>query len=167
MKKNEIYTWEQISKAEAGTIFLDRFDDGIRFMILKGGSSLCAYVGVPEDHPLSNFEYNDLPISCHGGLTFSGGYEDYKSTKSPFPKGFYFYGWDYAHSGDYCDYYDTPIMSPLSDYRKNDTKWLVGMVEDDSWSAIYDFKKLVALAEKIHNKVDQGKNHERSVATKA
>lgn len=140
-------TWEDIFKAEGGTIFMDKFDEGVRFIIMKGGSSLCAYIGFPVDHPLSGFGYDDLPVTAHGGLTFSS------KGEGKWPEAYWWYGWDYAHSGDYCDYYDkTPLA--LSAYsRSNDKKWLVEDVEKDSWETIYQFKQLAKLAEQISQKI--------------
>ncbi len=92
---NDNATWEDIVAAEGGKIFKDIFDEGVRFIIMKGGSSLCGYVGIPIDHPLAGFDYDDLPIEAHGGLTFSA-----KGHKH-WPEGYWWYGWDYAHSGDY------------------------------------------------------------------
>jgi hypothetical protein len=66
------------------------------------------------------------------------------------PKGYWFYGWDYAHAGDYCDYYDKPPLNYR--HHSDDKKWLVGDVEKDSWGTLYDLKKLMTLAEKIKSK---------------
>jgi len=153
MAKEELYSWEQISKAESGTVFLDRFEDGLRFLIMKGGSSLCAYAGIPITHPLAGFGYDDIPVEAHGGLTFSGegGAKNSKGVAT-WPEGFWWYGWDYAHAGDYCDYYDKLSFGERMNYRENETKWLVGMVDNDSWETLYGFKKLMTLAEKIYNK---------------
>lgn len=148
--KQELYTWENISKAESGTVFLDEFDEGVRFFIMKGGSALCVYVGIPIDHPLAGFGYDDLPLECHGGLTFSGAGHKSKEGGSIWPEGFWWYGWDYAHAGDYCDFYDTSLSK--GSILRQDKKWLVEMVKEDSWSAIYNFKILMKLAEKIQNK---------------
>jgi hypothetical protein len=126
--------FETCKAAKTGTIFLDRFDEGVRFLIMRGPCSLCAYLGIPEAHPLAGKSYDDLPVQCHGGLTFAG-----KSSGS-FPEGFFWYGWDYAHCGDQAMY---------DSGRTGETAWDVAMVEDDSWSAIYEFKKLVKLAESI------------------
>src|SRR6185312_12086640 len=131
-KQSEVeVTWEQISNAKGGHLFLDRFEDGIRFVILKGGSSLCAYAGLPIEHPLSGFNYDDIPVRAHGGLTFCG------SDNKHLPTGFYFYGWDYAHSGDYCDYYDRPPLSEIFSHDE-DKKWLVEDVIKDSWETLWD-----------------------------
>lgn len=140
MDKNN-YTWEDIKEAESGTIFHDEFKDGLRFIVMRGPASLCAYIGLPTEHPLANHDYDNVPIDCHGGLTFSQ-LGDGKN----WPSGFYWYGWDYAHSGDYSFYDDDFIGTRL---ESKDKKWLVKEVIDDSWGAIYDMKRLCKLAEDI------------------
>lgn len=138
-------TWTDISAAKAGTIYKDVYDEGLRFIIMKGGSSLCAYLGVSIDHPVSGFAYDDMPIDCHYGLTFSG--DDNKNL----PSGYWFYGWDYAHSGDYCDFYDREPLKGVYNHD-DEKKWLVEDVESDAWEAIYQFKQLMKMSEKVYNK---------------
>ena len=137
-------TWEEIIEKPVGEILHDEFNEGVRFIIMRGPSSLCAYVGVPTSHPLANKSYDNLPIDCHGGLTYSGegGSGKYR------PEGFFWYGWDYGHCDDYAFYYDDQRHS-LPELIKNGKKWLVKDVIEDSWSAIYDFKKLIKLTEEI------------------
>ena len=134
-------TWEGLKEIKKGTILHDEFRDGLRFIIMRGPVSLCAYIGVPDGHPLAGFEYDDVPIDCHGGLTFSGGGDGYR------PKGFWWYGWDYAHFGDYC-FHDDGIPKKMNE----DRKWLLGDVINDSWSVVYLVKQLMKLAEKIKEK---------------
>lgn len=134
--------WEELKQQPSGTILHDEFGEGVRFIVMRGPGSLCAYVGIPIDHPLANQNYGDLPISAHGGLTYSS------EGKGSWPEGFYWYGWDYAHSGDYVFYNDdTPLSSKF--YHGEDKKWLVKDVIDDSWETLYEFKKLLHLVEKI------------------
>jgi hypothetical protein len=134
-------TWE----AEVGHIFIDKWDEGLRFIVLRGPASLCAYVGVAEHHPLACVDnYDDLPVQAHGGLTYGkkGGGE-----KAFLPTGFMWWGWDYAHCDDATTYdYTIPQMTP----RETDHKWTPEEVDRDSWSALYDFKKLLRIAERIH-----------------
>lgn len=132
-------TWSQMAQDAKGTIYVDKFDGGLRFIIMRGPASLCAYIGVPIDHPLAGFEYDDLPIRAHGGLTLSS-----EGNGTVFPSGFWWYGWDYAHSGDYC-FYDDKIGFP----KLTAQKWSVLEVESDSWTTIEDFKRLAKLAEAI------------------
>lgn len=140
--------WEELLQVKEGEIILDKFDEGIRFIIIRGPSALCAYIGIPLDHPLSGFDYDSIPIECHGGLTFAGKGDGYR------PEGYYWYGWDYGHSGDYAFYYDTlpQLTNSLSYLRQQDKKWTPDEVEKDSWSAMYSFRTLMKLAEKIVSK---------------
>ena len=133
-------TWDEIKDAESGTIFHDVFDEGIRFIVMRGSCSLCAYVGIPLAHPLAYHDYDDLPIRAHGGLTFAS------EGRDRWPEGFYWYGWDYSHSGDYPFYAD---RLPSNLRMARDMKWLVEDVIKDSWETIYDFKGLAKLAEGI------------------
>lgn len=135
-------SFEELKKRETGAILHDILDEGLRFIVMRGPTSLCAYIGIPIEHPLSGFSYNDLPLDCHGGLTFSS------KGKGKWPEGFWWYGWDYSHCDDYSFYYDDLTSMKLS----KDKKWLVKDVIEDCWNAIYEFKKLMKLAEKISNK---------------
>ncbi len=65
-----------------------------RGLILQAEFALCAYVGVPEDHWLADME--GLEFDCHWGVTFRGAGGD-----GIRPAGWYWYGWDYAHAGDF------------------------------------------------------------------
>ena len=90
--------WEELKQKEVGAILHDEFDEGLRFIIMRGPASLCAYVGVPLDHPLAGHSYGDLPMEAHGGLTYAD------KGEGKWPEGFFWYGWDYAHYGDYAFY---------------------------------------------------------------
>jgi hypothetical protein len=143
-------TWADVVAAPVGHIFLDRHKDVVRFLIMRGPVALCAYVGVPESHPLAGQDYGNLPVECHGGLTFSG-----KGGYKSFPEGWWWYGWDYGHSGDYATYYDESPLAGLRD-RSTGRQWTPKQVDEDSWSALYSFKKLVQLAEKIAGRAGVG-----------
>lgn len=136
-------TFDEVAKAKIGHVFLDEYDDGIRFVILRGGGSLCAYVGVPKTHPISGFDYDDLPIGAHGGLTYAGtGIVDDESM--------WFYGWDYAHSGDRSAYDHNENRSwGRDDWGRDEKEWTVAEVYEDCWDVRWDFAKLVRLAEKM------------------
>lgn len=142
--------YEKTQTAEGlgvGTIVHDILEDGLRFIIMRGPFHFCAYIGVPKDHPLAGFEYDAISfVSAHGGFTFAG--EGTKENK--WPEGYYWYGWDYGHYGD-RSYYASEITSTISE--RNDKDWTIEEVIKDSWGALYDFKKLRSLAEKIKAKV--------------
>lgn len=133
-------TWDDVRGAEVGHVFYDEFDEGVRLIILRGPNSLCAYLGVAAAHPLAGYDYDDLPISAHGGLTYAGtGVHGDGET--------YWYGWDYAHSGDRATYdYITPGRAAMAE---SEHAWTPGEVYADAWTAMYEFKALVRLAEKI------------------
>lgn len=141
-------TFRELAKDKVGTIYHDEFKDGMRFIILRGPPSLCAYIGIPLEHPLAGQDYDDLPIDCHGGLTFSGSGNDdvYR------PEGFWWYGWDYGHAGDKC-FYDLDF--DLGTSRSGDTGWLVEDIIKDSWSAKYDMEHLIKLAEGIRERCNE------------
>lgn len=44
------------------------------------------YIELPQNHPYYGRDYNDVPINCHGGLTYSGPLNG---------DGKYWIGWDY------------------------------------------------------------------------
>lgn len=142
-KSNGNYpSWEELFQMEGGTIIKDWFDEGVRCLIIRGPNSLCAYVGVPIDHPLAGKDYDDVPLDCHGGLTFAG-----QGAGQPWPKGWYWYGWDYAHSGDYCFFYDKPPFIGSRYDHLDCKKWGIKDVIDDMWHSVYQFKKLMKLVE--------------------
>jgi hypothetical protein len=137
-------TWEEIRAKPVGTILYDELDEGLRFIVMRGPGHLCAYIGIPLDHPLANKSYDDLPVEAHGGLTFAKKGDGFR------PKELFWYGWDYGHYGDYAFYYDEEPLKGRFDHS-DEKKWLVEDVIEDSWRTKYDFKKLLKFAEGIKN----------------
>ena len=136
-------TFEELAKLKSGTILKDWYDDGIRYLIMRGPCALCAYFGIPIDHPLAGSSYDDLPVGCHGGLTFGS-----EGDGEMRPAGFYWYGWDYAHSGDKSFY----NLDDGYEGLLGDKAWTLKAVEEDvNWNS-YEIKRLVKLAERIANK---------------
>lgn len=117
------------------------FDGGVRVAIMScRGSHFTAYFGIPKEHPLAKIQsYDDLPLDVHGGLTFSG-------SGRLLSDDFYWYGWDYAHVGDKT-YHESVYKS-----TRDEHDWTIDEVKKEAESALYDFKKLVNLAEVISNK---------------
>jgi hypothetical protein len=105
-----------------------------RALILEGGASLCAYVGIPADHPLAGRNYDDMPLECHGGLTFG----DAGSKRGPWPAGWYWYGWDYAHLGDITRY-DRKYRTIDPDAHE----WTVEEVEAEARQVMEQLKRLL------------------------
>lgn len=132
--------WEAVVKADAGHIFYDAIKEGVRVIVMRGPAALCAYLGVPKDHPLAGFDYNDLPMQVHGGLTFGSAPEE------GWPQGWFWYGWDYAHAGDWSTYDDERRDPPP--WKSDAKKWTVPEVVAEAKDACWDFRKLMKLAEK-------------------
>ena len=146
MKYKQTLTAKEVK--EIGTIVYDVFDEGLRFIIMRGPYHWCGYVGIPEEHPLAGFDYETISfVSAHGGLTYSklGGKEGVSG--SSWPKGYWWYGWDYGHSGDYSHFEKMPDRK-----ARDDKDGTIKEVIDDSWEALHDFKKLMKFTEEILKK---------------
>ena len=135
-------TFKELAAMKPGTILKDGYENGLRYLIVRGPCALCAYIGIPEDHPLAGKSYDDIPLDVHGGLTFAD-----KGDGKMRPAGMYWYGWDYGHSGDTSFYDLEPSMARFRE--KDETAWTVDDVQKEIWGATYEFSKLVRLAEGI------------------
>ena len=61
----------------------------------------CGYVGLPKGHRYYGEHYNNIPVDCHGGLTFGRECEDYPViTDEPL----WWIGFDCGHFDDSKDY---------------------------------------------------------------
>ena len=138
---------ELVASGNEAKIVEEWYEDGIKVMIVSLHSHFTAYFGLPLDHPLAGFSYDDIPLSVHGGLTFG----DVGSEKGVLPKDLFMYGWDYAHYGDYS-YFDFNLAREVLGDKGGDHDWTLGEVKQEAKDALYDFKQLVKLAEKIKSK---------------
>lgn len=132
-------------------VLAEGIEEGIKFVILNLGTHPTSYISVPIDHPLAGFHRDTIPISVHGGFTYSG-----KGDGKYLPKNYYWYGWDYGHSGDYAGYSELPQLKEHREKYKDlppDKKWTTEELLEEMWHAIYEFSKLKELTEKISNKV--------------
>lgn len=59
----------------------------------------CGYVLVPQWHSCFEQDYDDIPVKCHGGLTYSS----HKLMERKYPG--WWIGFDCAHAGDTVDRY--------------------------------------------------------------
>jgi hypothetical protein len=145
MAKSSIGTsanWSELLAAPSGKIFVSEIDNGLRFVIVRGPAALCAYVGLPEDHPLAGFSNEDINVNAHGGLTYAGAGDGVAGRVT----GWFWYGWDYAHAGD-ASFYDA-----IRGKREDETRWDVAAVVADSQSTLDEFRRLANLAESIAKK---------------
>jgi len=132
-------TFKELAEDKQGTIYEDWFDEGVRCLIMRGLASLCAYLGVPIDHPLAGHNYGEIPLSVHGGLTY-GNIGDGALR----PKDFYWYGWDYGHCDDKSFYYLKDGFSSCIHSKG----WTVEEVKSEVEDALWNFKKILRLLEK-------------------
>lgn len=128
-------SFEEMAADPVGTIYADWMDEDVRCLIIKGTISLCAYFGIPKDHPMAGKKYNEIPLDVHGGLTFS------KSGDGIRPRGFYWFGWDYGQVG----VGDCLFVNGLTIPGK---KWKVSEIKEEMNEAIVQFKKLMKDAKK-------------------
>jgi hypothetical protein len=156
-------TFEECMKDQPGTRYADFYEDGIHVLVMRGPFSLCAYLGIPQGHPLAGFNYEDIPLRVHGGLTFGKeGDGDWR------PAGEYWYGWDYAHAGDFA-FYDLVYQNAIQKMTAKDHKW--ARIKGHKWTpdevieearnALYDFVKLVRWAETIARKESEKNEKEK------
>lgn len=89
--------FNDIRKDVPRTVYADWQDGEFRCRVMRGPTSLCAYIGVQPDSIFYGIEYNDIPLQCHGGLTFAAIGSD---VSNAWPAGYWWIGWDYSHSGD-------------------------------------------------------------------
>ena len=135
--------WIDMVNDEAGKVYVDKTDGKIRYLVMRGPACLCGYIGIASDHPMAGKSYDDIDINVHGGLTYGT-----EGNGKQWPKWFYWYGWDYAHAGDYCFFYDTVDFFPML-HERTDKKWLVSDVEAEIISVLPAFRALMSHYEDI------------------
>jgi len=127
--------WD-LTKLETGTLVYDMVKDGFRLLIMRGPAGWCCYIGVPTHSPLARLEYDDPALSdfdCHGGLTFSNDGDDVWR-----PAGWWYFGWDYGHAGDWSPIYDEAGINALSAFHK----WKFSEIKAEIESAFPQMKEL-------------------------
>ena len=100
---------------------------GYNFYIVSYSIHPCAYVEVPKEHPWYKKDYREIEdkIICHGDLTFSDNLDHVIGDEER-----WFFGWDYAHSGDYEGYYEDSKFEVLQGYKKWTTEEIFEEVEN-------------------------------------
>lgn len=124
--KQMIYQKDRITPGEI--LFEDTYKN-IDFVIVSYGTHPCAYIKIPESNKYYNIDYLKadelLNFPVNGGLTFYGGL-------SKLNKDGRWYGWDYAHCGDYCGYEE----AFLEDLRTGGKKWTTEEIYEEVKAAI-------------------------------
>lgn len=126
-------SFSELAKTERATVFATAKHTifPLEGLIMRGGASLCAYIGFPLWHPLANMSYDDIPLEVHGGLTFAD------KGHGQWPEGKYWIGWDYAHAGDKCFYDLDWHHAAIPGF--NEKEWLVEEVAAELKEATNDF----------------------------
>ena len=139
MKEN-IYCEKPFDPKEIITLDSGIFK-GIPYLILNFGIHPCAYIGVPSGSMLTGMNIRNIPLRCHGGLTF-GDYGD-----GIRPEGVYWLGWDYGHAGDYSGY--------LAHICPNERKWSTEEILEEVKSVIWDFKDILIFVDEVTSALEQ------------
>ena len=105
---------------------------GYNFYIISYQAHPCAYVEVPKGHRWYKVNYNDIghDIECHGGLTFSDNLDHVIGDKER-----WFFGWDYAHAGDYEAFYEETSFEIF----KGDKQWTTEEIFEEVQNVIDQF----------------------------
>lgn len=94
VKKCEMVYTDRVNK-ESIKVLADGTYLGFKVCILSYGTHPCCYFKLNEGDKFIGEDMDNIPLNCHGGLTFAR-----KTEKdSPMGEG-YWLGWDYAHYGD-------------------------------------------------------------------
>jgi len=89
---------------------------GFKCLILRNSElkHLCGYVGLPKWHPYYGWDYDEIDVDVHGGLTFSA-----RGRGKRWKKGYWWIGFDCGHAGD---------LVPVVESFTQDAKWFRGLI---------------------------------------
>jgi len=93
----------------------------------------CGYVRVPQSHRYFNVDRRDIDIECHGGLTYSGGSNEYPVHAE---NNCWWIGFDCSHFGDRIPGIEFPGVRLLGEvlrteeYVRNECKNIVEQLID-------------------------------------
>lgn len=87
----------QVKRLETPEILASGNVCGYQYYVVSMGMWPCAYVSIPKEDIC--FGQTDLPIDCHGGITYNRTYLLDSAVKDG-----WVIGWDYGHCFDYNGY---------------------------------------------------------------
>jgi hypothetical protein len=99
----------------------------VDYMIVPHLGSYCAYVKLPAGHRYEMKSYDDMPIMCHGDLTFGMIIRKGQKTKVGFKPG-HWIGWDYLHAGDSMQF---PQFTDFKPKRTWGHKWTIPQIKKE------------------------------------
>lgn len=107
---------------------------GYDYMIISYGTHPCAYVAIPENHPLYEQDFNDIPdFGAHFGLTFADRLDVFGNR--------FCIGWDYIHAGDYAGCFEGIEL------LANERKWTTAEILEEVKSVIDEISNWTFLRE--------------------
>lgn len=112
--------------------------DGYHIAVVSYGTHPCAYVSVPKGHPYYGKAWDEIPIECHGGVTFSEPNCSFIKWNDDCAKeDIWWIGWDYAHFGDFSGIYMLPGHEPFTDT----SVWETRLIKDECLDVVKQLKK--------------------------
>ena len=126
----KIYYGERLEKP---VILENKEYEGYEYYIITLGSHPCCYVLLPKGHCYHVEDYEDIPIECHFGLTYS---EPTLLRDNIITGGEWVIGWDYAHTDDYISY---DVMFVEADEYGH--KYTLDELRDDVYNVINQLVK--------------------------
>ena len=95
------------------------------YAVINYGTHPCCYVKLEQDDQFFGHEYANIPIACHGGLTYSRKVLQLSSTE--IDSDGWWIGWDYSHTGDYVPYLEAILdKEDVNRLKKWSTEELIG-----------------------------------------
>jgi hypothetical protein len=88
-------------------------------MIVRNAlGALCGYVAVPPGHPAHGLDYDDIGVTCHGGLTYAQACSEHvcHNPRPGYPNDVWWLGFDCSHGCDFCPGMDR-LGFRLEEYR--------------------------------------------------
>lgn len=130
--------YDEMMALEKGTVVRVGMVDGIAWKIVRQPMNMCAYVGIGPTHPVAWMSYDDVNISCHGGLTFKSmpGKWDGELEQALWPPEYTWFGWDYGHAGD-------RLFIDFDLFPMDGTFWDADMIYPEVLDVIAQFKELM------------------------
>lgn len=108
----------------------------------------CGYVGLPKDNQYYGKEYDDIPVNCHCGLTYSSSTLFCQEDKNT-----WWIGFDCGHA---CDGFD---LEKIKEYFADNEEVMKAMTYMRSYHEMinkdYDFRTLEYVKEECKKIVDQ------------
>ena len=110
MMKEHLFILDLIKKEGDKKEWIYTCENGIEFKcyirrVTRSGH-LCGYVHLTPDNDYFGLDYDNIPLNCHGGLTYASDYENEWAI-----------GFDCAHYGDLQPFYEDDWHDKRGVYR--------------------------------------------------